>query len=254
MTAAGRSRPRTFPKLGEELLVSNRPVLIDLTREIFEGMPQYFAHQRTFISVNQTHAESKELFNTKFSFETHNLHISEHCGTHTDAIFEYEESGPHLDESPLGFYYGDAICLDVSATRYPDSITPAVLDHALEMSGQEIVPGDIVLLYTGHGDRLWPKPLYATQHPGLDRPGALWLAERGVVNIGVDIPSIDHSDDREISAHIVCGEYGIVNTESLTNLDQLINKRFLFMGLPLNIRAGTGSPIRAVAVLHDSNG
>jgi len=31
----------------------------------------------------------------------------------------------------------------------------------------------------------------------------------------------------------------------------VINQRFLFFGLPLNIRQGTGSPIRAIAVLVD---
>jgi kynurenine formamidase len=48
----------------------------------------------------------------------------------------------------------------------------------------------------------------------------------------------------------VCRERQIVNTESLCNLDRLVGKRFSYFGLPLNIRAGTGSPIRAVAVLN----
>ena len=250
MTELQDSAARTFPTLGLHLL-ANRPKLVDLTREIFEGMPMYYAHQRTFIMVNQTHEESKELFNSACGFETHNLLISEHAGTHADAIFEYDQDGPRLDASPLEFYYGDAICLDVSSTEYPGTITPAVLEEALANSGQEIIPGDIVLLYTGNGDRLWPTQAYAVRHPGLDRAGALWLAERGVVNIGCDNTGIDHSDDPLISAHTVCGEFGIVNTESLTNLDQVVNQRFLFMGLPLKIRAGTGSPIRAVALLRD---
>jgi kynurenine formamidase len=243
---------KTVPKLGPHLL-ANRPRLVDLTREIFQGMPTYFTHQRTFISTNQTHEECKERWG--IAVETHNLLMSEHAGTHTDAIFEYDPDGPHLDESPLEFYYGEAICLDLGSVKYPATITPAELEAALERSGQEIVPGDIVLLYTGHGDALWPADVYASQHPGLDRAGAEWLASRGVVNIGVDNAGIDHSDDPAIEAHLVCGEYGIVNTESLTNLDKVVNQRFLFMGLPLNIRAGTGSPIRAVALLtNDDDG
>ena len=46
---------------------------------------------------------------------------------------------------------------------------------------------------------------------------------------------------------MVCGEYNIVNTEVLTNLDAVVNKRFMYMGLPINFKDGTGSPIRAVA-------
>lgn len=242
---------RLYPKLGQELL-ARRPVAIDLTRPIFQGMPMWFGHQKTFIMVNQTHEEFKELWKTSCGFEAHNLLISEHSGTHTDAIFEYDESGPHLDESPLAFWYGDALCLDVSSVGYPSYITPEVLEESYKRSGGTIVADDIVLLYTGHGDRLFPTPAYAQQYPGLNRAGALWLAERGVVNIGVDNCSIDHSDDGEFAAHMVCREYGIVNTESLTNLDKVVNQRFLFIGLPLNIREGTGSPIRAVALLRDA--
>jgi kynurenine formamidase len=36
------------------------------------------------------------------------------------------------------------------------------------------------------------------------------------------------------------------------NMDQLVGKgRFRFIGFPLKIRGGTGSPIRAVALLDD---
>jgi len=38
--------------------------------------------------------------------------------------------------------------------------------------------------------------------------------------------------------------------EGLMNLDKLIGKgRFRFIGFPLKIKGGTGSPIRAVAVI-----
>ena len=121
---------------------------------------------------------------------------------------------------------------------------------ALSASGQEIRKGDTVILYTGYGDATYPDLAYTEKHTGLDRDAAIWLAEQGVVNIAVDNVAIDHSDDATFAGHVVCGEYGIVNTESLTNLDKIAGKRFLYFGLPLRIRAGTGSPIRAVAVMN----
>ena len=45
--------------------------------------------------------------------------------------------------------------------------------------------------------------------------------------------------------------YNITNTENLCNLDLVANKRFLYIGLPLKIREGTGSPIRAVALVEE---
>ena len=42
----------------------------------------------------------------------------------------------------------------------------------------------------------------------------------------------------------------MTNTENLCNLHLLVGKRFLYFGLPLRIRAGSGSPIRAVALVE----
>ena len=46
-------------------------------------------------------------------------------------------------------------------------------------------------------------------------------------------------------------EYHIVNTETLTNLSQLLDKRFVCYSLPLPFAEGTGSAVRAVAWLRD---
>lgn len=237
------------PTAGADLLDRGMKV-VDLTREIYQGMPIFYAHQKPFIMKNHEREDARRLFGTA-PFEAHNLLISEHTGTHTDAIFEYDENGPSLDRTQLGYYYGSACCIDVSDVRYPDFFTPDVLEAANDAAGSIIQRGDIVLLHTGHGGRTYPRDEYMKDYAGLNRAGALWLAERGVVNIGVDAVSIDQADDAELEAHAVCREYQIVNTESLCNLDQLIGQRFTYYGLPLNIRDGTGSPIRAIAVLSD---
>jgi kynurenine formamidase len=44
---------------------------------------------------------------------------------------------------------------------------------------------------------------------------------------------------------------GFTHYENMVNLYQLIGRgRFRFIGLPLKIRGGTGSPVRAVAVFE----
>lgn len=250
MTSLDEAAPRSYPKFGDAVLRRNVRV-VDLTREIFEGMPMWFGHQKTFINVNQTHEQFKKTYQVHQGFEAHNLLISEHAGTHTDAVFEYDPNGPTIDESPLEYYYGEAICLDLRGVTYPAYITPADLEAALAASKQEIRMGDIVILYTGYGDSTYPELEYTGGHTGLNRDAAIWLAEKGVVNIAVDNVAIDHADDTEFSGHVVCGEYGIVNTEGLANLGEVVNQRFLFFGLPLFIRNGTGSPIRAIAVFQD---
>jgi kynurenine formamidase len=45
---------------------------------------------------------------------------------------------------------------------------------------------------------------------------------------------------------------GFTHVEGLRNLEKLIGKgRFKFIGFPLKIKGGTGSPIRAVAMLDE---
>ena len=47
-------------------------------------------------------------------------------------------------------------------------------------------------------------------------------------------------------------DLGFTHMEGLVNLDKLVGKgRFRFIGFPLKIKGGTGSPIRAVAWLDD---
>jgi kynurenine formamidase len=237
------------PALGAQILERPGMRIVDLSMEIYEGMPIFPAHQRPFVMVNQTHDGWRERYGTKAGFEAHNWLMSEHTGTHTDAVLEYQEDGASIERMPLGYFYGEAICLDLAHVRHPDWITPDALEGALDASGQEIRPGDIVLLYTGHGERTLPSHAYLTDQTGLTRDAAVWLAERGVVNIGIDAVAIDHSDDGEFSGHMVCAEYRISNTENLTNLDQLTGRRFVYLGLPIPFRNGTGSPVRAVAWL-----
>ncbi|MEG2337600.1 MAG: cyclase family protein [Clostridium sp.] len=227
--------------------------LIDLSQEIYEGMPLYGIHQKTFFMTNQTAEENMKASGSKtLGFYARNILMSEHCGTHSDAVIEYKPGGPSMEQMPLDYFWGSAICVDLSHIRYPDYIEVKDLEEAIAKSGQELQRGDIFLMYTGHFNRTYPTEAYKNYYTGVSYDAAKWLADKGVVNIGVDASAIDQTpDDLDFSGHLVCGEYGITNTENLCNLDQVVNKRFLYLGLPLKIRGGTGSPIRAVALIEE---
>ena len=50
--------------------------------------------------------------------------------------------------------------------------------------------------------------------------------------------------------HRVCRDRGITHYEWLCNLEELLGKgEFYFQGLPLKIDKGSGSPVRAIAML-----
>ena len=67
---------------------------------------------------------------------------------------------------------------------------------------------------------------------------------------GVEAVSPGRPGRNNFEVHHVCRDMGFTHIEGLINLDQLVGKgRFRFIGFPLRIRGGTGSPIRAVALL-----
>jgi len=227
--------------------------LIDLSQEIYQGMPVFGMHQRTFIMVNQTHEQNmKDTGSKTLGFCARNLLISEHGPTHSDAVWEYNPEGPTIDKMDLNMFWGDAICVDLTHIRYPKYIEVEDLDKAVEKASLDIRKGDIFLMYTGHYDRTYPDKGYSGCYTGLSYNAAEWLAKQGVVNIGVDASAIDLTpDDLDFSGHWVCGKYGITNTENLCNLDKVVGKRFFYIGLPLKIREGTGSPVRAIALVKE---
>ncbi len=226
--------------------------VIDLSQEIFQGMSVFPMHQPTFIMTNMTHEENMNQTGSKtLGFSARNLLISEHGGTHCDAVWEYKSSGATIENMPLEYFFGSAICIDLSHISPTSYIEIEDIKRALAKSGQEINQGDILLIYTGHYDRNFGTDKWQKEYTGLSYKSAKYLAECGIINIGVDTPSIDCPNDIDFSGHLVCGEYNITNTENLCNLHKVVNKRFLYFGLPLKIRGGSGSPIRAIALVEE---
>ena len=127
----------------------------------------------------------------------------------------------------------------------------ADMERALSEAGLDIKQGDTVLLYTDHYRRAFGTDDW--QHgPGISIETARWLGQQKIAAFGVEMASagVRHVSNKEV--HRICGELGFTHYENLINLYQLIGRgRFRFIGLPLKIRGGTGSPVRAVAVLED---
>ena len=70
-------------------------------------------------------------------------------------------------------------------------------------------------------------------------------------NFGVEAPNPGHPDDRDFEVHRLCQVLGMIHMEGLANLEHVVGQRFTFSGFPLKIRDGSGSPIRAVALLEE---
>jgi kynurenine formamidase len=227
--------------------------IIDLSQEIFSGMPVFPTLPEVKISVYQSHEELEGIVDSKVvSPVVNHLELGEHTGTHVDALNhmgrEYREQS--IDTMPLMTFYTEGICLDLSDKGLRELIQTEDLQEALAKGDLDIKPGDTVLIYTDHYRRAYGTPDWHNG-PGLTTEATRWLGELKISAFGVEMssPGVRGLTNKEV--HRICGELGFTHYENMINLDRLIGRgRFRFIGLPLKIRGGTGSPVRAVAVFE----
>ena len=228
------------------------PKIIDLTQEIYQGMPVYPGHLNTAIWDYHTFKETAERLEGGFYYKTKGMILSDHGPTHVDSISHINPNpdAPSIDQMPLDTFFGPALCLDVSDFPERSTMGPEVIKNAEKKANLDIKPNDIVLFYTGHFDRNYGKPEWFDVYSGFTEEAAEYLlAEKKIKNWGVDAPSTDTPGNLAYPVHMVTRRTGIPHMENLCNLHLIAGKRFTFFGLPLKIRGGTGSPIRAVAML-----
>lgn len=228
--------------------------LIDLSREIYHKMPRLLNHPSIVITPYSTHDEVREMDGVKFSSATMSLAIGDHAGTHVDAPhhFDANPDAQTIDQMPLEKFFLEAVCLDLSHKPLKSDITIADLEKAIEVAGVQIKPNDMVLLHMNFFNRCYGTPGYLTDFPGLTKESAVWLGEKGIAMFGVEAVSPGRPGGNNFEVHMVCRDMGFTHVEGLTNMESVVGKgRFRFIGFPLKIRGGTGSPIRAVALLED---
>lgn len=226
--------------------------LIDLSRELYHRTPAHPSHPPIAIATWYDHNEVKTAGNTRWSSKALFLSMSDHAGTHIDAPchFNPDPNAPSIDQLPLEDFFTEAICLDLSHVPLRHEITVSEMEAALVESGQEIKKRDTVLIHMGVNARLFGTRGYSTDFPGLQVDSVHWLADRGIGMFGVEAVSPAPEGEANFKAHIACAERGITHIECLCNLEAVVGRgRFKFIALPLRIRGGTASPVRAVAMI-----
>lgn len=229
--------------------------IIDLTLTLSDNMPVQDAFQRPVYVTVQTH-ESSLAFHSgtredPWTSSWKYLGLVEHTGTHVDAFSHMSPEGQTIDEMPISMFFGKAICFDM--THIPDlgEITVADLEDAQEKTGVQI-EGHIVLLNTGFHRRHYPDKRLFDINPGLSAEATHWLADHGSLVHGIEGPSTDIMSTNLFPSHRVCRDRGITHYEWLVNLEELVRVgEFTFFGVPLRLDKGTGSPVRAFAVIDE---
>jgi kynurenine formamidase len=226
--------------------------LVDLSQDIFEGMPVYPGHLKTVTFQHATHKETAVRFTSDFSFQTLGVMLNDNGPTHVDSFSHLDTNpdAPTIDRMPLELFYGPAICLDVSDAPERTDITAEQLDAALASSGLTLSRGDMCFFHTGTYERYRGTDAYLTSFAGIGETGAQWIAEKGIKTFGVDSPTPDNPASTVYPCHLMSRHERITHYENLV-LTEVVGKRFTFVGFPLKVVGAHGGPTRAVAILDE---
>jgi arylformamidase len=161
------------------------------------------------------------------------LHATVHLGAHADAPSHYGVDAPSIESQPLELYLGPCRVVRVSVKRgvrvRPDDLPDDITTERL-------------LIATG----TYPEPTRFDKDFAALSPEAIdMLHGRGVRLIGVDTPSVDLSDSKELPAHQACLRHGIAILEGLV-LDGVPEGEYELIALPLKLVGFDASPVRAI--------
>ena len=232
---------------------SRNRTVVDLSLEISNGMPAHALFPSPIILPYVTHDQAKSAglgtAGDPFTYAVNYISMLEHVGTHVDAPLHIKDGGSSIDQVPLDWFAGRAVCLDLRHIPDLGDIDVPELEAAEREAGVEI-SDHIVLLCTGFHARHWPNREVVTNNPGITAEATHWLADRGSRVHGVEGPSTDKGGTKEFPNHRTCRDRGLIHYEWLVNLEELLGKgEFWFTGYPLKWLGGTGSPVRAIATL-----
>jgi len=158
---------------------------------------------------------------------------STHFATHLDAPFHFTDSGETIDRLDLTICYGEAMVIDVRGQAtiedFPETLPARVLLRTDAWLSSSQFPDSIPTLSAG-----------AVQK----------LATRGVTLIGVDVPSVDQLDSKDLPVHHALYRSGIAILESLY-LHDVAPGHYLLAAFPLRLHGGDAAPVRAVLMVDE---
>jgi|TARA_B100000315_G_scaffold126024_2_gene115740 arylformamidase len=211
--------------------------IYDISMEIREDMAVYKDREEKSPRITVTRELNQGANESRLEFESH-------TGTHADAYFHMLAQGKTIEKIPLNKFMGNCVVLDFSSIK--DKITikdfNKIISNKTKNKKIIIKKNDIVLLKT----RNKPLTKFDFKFTYLDKSGARFLAGKKIKCVGIDDLGIERNQSGH-ETHKILFKKDIVVVEGL-ELSKINAGRYFFIGLPLKIKRGDGSPIRAVLV------
>jgi len=161
-----------------------------------------------------------------------------HIGSHTDAPNHFARGSHSIDQKDLHPYWGS--CQVIQVDKKPGSvITPEDIQDVR-------IQAPRILFKTGS----FPNPnSFNKDFVALSPQCVEHLKTKKVVLVGIDTPSIDLFDSKDLSTHHATVRLGISILEGVV-LKDVPEGVYHLMALPLKIKGGDASPVRAVLVVQ----
>ena len=164
------------------------------------------------------------------------IRMSVHVGTHTDAPLHFDVAGPDIASVQLDAYLGRCRVVEVRGEGSPSLIPASALTPEVLRGAQRI----LFRTRSEHDHRLWD-PAFTAVGP----EAAKVLVAAGIKLVGIDTPSMDHADSKELDGHHLLYEGGVAILENI-DLRAVPVGDYELIALPLKIVNGDSSPVRAV--------
>ena len=217
--------------------------LVELNYAYEAAMPVWPTHPKFLLGDSETYAGGDGNYNNL-------LQMGDHCGTHVDSPSHFIPAGNTIDQVNVRQLIGRGVKIDVSHLAPNTEITVAMIQSWEQLNG-EIKPDDIVLFRTGHDAKWQLRPnhkAFLSDWSGLSGAGAEYLLAKGVQVIGSDAMSLDTWSNSTFPCHQIILGAGKLIMENLANLHK-VPSFFVFIALPLRIKGGSASLVRAIALV-----
>jgi kynurenine formamidase len=183
------------------------------------------------------------------------LRMAEGIGTHIDSPSHFIPGGKTISGIALENLIIPLSVIDLTSRHASDlRITPEDL-LAYEKKYGKIPKKSLCVANTGWS-RYWKEPQKyrnpdasgIMRFPTYTKESAQFLLEREICGLGIDTLSPDAADSDFAVHHLILGA-GKYIIENLTHLDQVPPSGTTVIVMPLNLKEGAESPIRAVALV-----
>jgi arylformamidase len=202
--------------------------IIDISQKLNRNTPVWPGDTPFDFTLNWAKAETGSVNVGKLTF-------SAHTGTHIDAPFHFDENGKKVAQLPLENFFGNALIVEISGKE-------SVGAKDLESFNLSDVTKLLIRTNSWKDRSAFPSAI-----TWLREDIGPFLKENGIDLIGVDVPSVDPLDSKELPAHHSLMENGIGILEGII-LDEIETKTYELAAFPLPVEEGDGCPVRAVLI------